>query len=575
MKKIFLPLYLLLLFSLYFPSILGGRFDLDDNEHLDPPHIQTGISIKNFKTLFTWGKHVDFLPVHNFTHMMEATLSPGSDKLVHLDNIIIFILLTIALYFVFQRFFLLANLPAFLATVAVTINGTAHELVVWINGRKDSLSLLFILVFVLFTNSFLQNKDRRLDKDYLVKIVLLLFLYSLSVFSKSNAVVILPLVTFCYFWDYRTGLKQVSKANWIFCIIAIIFTVSYLLMIRSFFSSVNKMVWHIDTAVRIQMHLVALGHHVLDWIIPFFQILHPRQTDLWFDLNYNYIYLGIFVWICVIATLPAINKLPREIARSFFWIIFFYAPVSGLIFQHPHFYSARFAFPSLVGFTALIFQLANYLRKRLAWKYIHHTFSLLFFVYFIIHLQHNFNAVHRWQESVLVWKHSYLKQPEDPTLASLFLRATLNEIKNKEIKDQVEPYKKRLISLLEEKCSDEKFISKALYSCSHFRETMFTRFPGKKNANYLINNNYKFRIRCKGLLYLKKYDEIDLLLQDKAINLSKKRENEGMRDCRFLYLCFAKGLQAAEQYENTLIEANMARTSTLQHWSKAKPYCIK
>ncbi|HJP18394.1 MAG TPA: hypothetical protein QF468_07075 [Nitrospinota bacterium] len=576
MKKYYLLLYLILLFALYFLSILNGRFDLDDNELLDPPHIRSGISIENIKTMLTWGKHVDFLPVHNFSHMLEATISPGSEKLIHFNNIIIFLLIVIALYFVFQKYFLLNSLSAFLATIAVTINGTSHELVVWINGRKDSLSLLFILVFILYTNAFLQKNYKNLNWNYVFKLVSILFLYSLAIFTKSNAVVVLALLIFCFLWEYRSELREIPKSFWLFFVVSLVITINYLLMVRNFYSTVNKMVWHVETITRIQMHLVALGHHVFDWIIPVFQILHPRQTDLWFELNFNYIYFGILLWVVVFGILLNVHKLPKKMARSFFWIIFFYAPVSGLIFEHPHFYSARYAYLSLIGFAGLMFQIIDYYKSRLWFKKFNFVWMFLFLLYFGTHLHHNFNAVNRWQESALVWKHSHLSRPNDPTLASYFLRAILRDDgKSMKLLAEIEPYKNSLISFLEENCSNKDYINKALYSCSHFRETMFVFFPNKENANHLLDDTFYPWIRCKALLYLKRYNDIEILLQKRSIDVSKIRENEGMRNCRFLYLCFAKGIEAADEYKNELIKANIARQPTLEYWNLVSRNCAE
>lgn len=157
--------------------------------------VQQGLTIENIKWAFTTTSFSNWHPLTWISHMIDVQLYGNSPGQHHLTNVLLHIINTLLLFYLFRK--MTGNiLPSALLAGLFALHPLHIQSVAWISERKDLLCAQF---FFLSIFSYLKYLNKGTLSDY----VLTLFLFSLGLMTKPM-IVTLPLVLFLLdYWPLR------------------------------------------------------------------------------------------------------------------------------------------------------------------------------------------------------------------------------------------------------------------------------------------------------------------------------------------------------------------------------------
>jgi len=197
-KHIILLIVILIITFLAFLPSLSNQFikTWDDNVYVTENPMITHLNWKTIQESFTTQRNGTYVPLPLLTWAVEFKLFGLNPFPYHLDNLILHLLCTLLVYWLFR----LLRLPGIYAALGAFLFGIhpMHvESVAWITERKDLLFSLFYLGSLITYVKFILSKNGNLK--YLL---LTLLLFVLSLFSKIQAVSLpLSLLLLDYFFD--------------------------------------------------------------------------------------------------------------------------------------------------------------------------------------------------------------------------------------------------------------------------------------------------------------------------------------------------------------------------------------
>ena len=210
-KKQKLIVYVLLTFAAL--AVFGQvhQFDfinIDDDVYVtDNPHIQPGISLDAIRWAFTTTYAEFWHPLTWLSLMMDYQLyglSPGG---YHITNLILHILSTLLLFWLFNRMTGEIWKSAFVATL-FAIHPLHVESVAWIGERKDVLSAFFwmltLSLYVYYT-----------EKPTLTRYLVVLVSFACGLMSKPMVVTLPVMMILLDYWPLQRLQMQRSKLIWL------------------------------------------------------------------------------------------------------------------------------------------------------------------------------------------------------------------------------------------------------------------------------------------------------------------------------------------------------------------------
>lgn len=182
----FLLLGIVVLTAIVFSNATSGQWQTnwDDNIYiLNNPHV-TNFSLSE---IFTSIDEDNYHPLTTLSYAIEYKLHGYDASKFHLHNVVLHLINVILL------FFLLKNLginhwPSLIITLLFAIHPMRVESVTWISERKDLLYSLFFFLSLIFYCKYINNTNTK--KFYYYS----LFAFLLSLLSKSQAVILTPIV---------------------------------------------------------------------------------------------------------------------------------------------------------------------------------------------------------------------------------------------------------------------------------------------------------------------------------------------------------------------------------------------
>ncbi len=216
-KKYFLPIILAITFLVFLPSLQNKFVNLDDPQYLiNNPAVHT-LNVVNIKLIFSEQFVGNYQPLTMLSYMLEYKIWELNPFGYHLTNLVLHLLNTLFVFLIIQKigsFLFKSNalLVAFLTSLLFGIHPLHVESVAWISERKDVLYGFFFLwsLYLYISGSLLTSPARggtvALFPSLMgrARVGLLLFLFTLALLSKAQAVV-LPLVFFAV--DFLLGRK--------------------------------------------------------------------------------------------------------------------------------------------------------------------------------------------------------------------------------------------------------------------------------------------------------------------------------------------------------------------------------
>lgn len=369
--RIFLFSVVIITVLLYLPS-LNAQFLSDDNIYvLKNQRLQAMTLLDSWKLLLTRTNNYEYLPVRDFSYLIDFSLFGLNPVGYHLHNILIYVVTCIVVWFFSRSIYSLFGEDidsdhelrfAAIVTALFAIHPAHVESVAWISGRKDLLSGLFcMLALWRFTSALkvVSGMQWRLGVAYLF--------FLLGLLSKST-IVPLPIIAFIIGYikysekpfDLKSC-RQSANITWPFLILSCASVVIQVLVGKTTGVLVNTEVMpDISPLALLSLSNRILGYLTHIAVLPFrLRLIYDVWAPGWASVSA--IVCGVLV---IIFFLIAIFKLCRSRSLAAFGLItfvLFCLPFLQFIkFSTWSFASERFLFVPILGLAII---LASFLAK--------------------------------------------------------------------------------------------------------------------------------------------------------------------------------------------------------------------
>jgi hypothetical protein len=229
-------------------------------------------------------------------------------------------------------------------------------MVAWIAARKDLLALVYSVAAAFFFTK--AAAEKRASLFYLALLAFILALLSKGSTVALPVVAILAIVL-------RTPSLQTRHAK-IVAGIALLAASGMSIFQAWFYTNVNDMRHLQPFFERFSSSMIGLARMCLGWVFPSINILDQDNFGEWNSLYANFIPLGICVLLLFLFLVYWLwRKRQKSTLFALFTALILWLPISGLLFPHVNFYSARYAEPlSLALFFGLAVQGDRLWKKR-------------------------------------------------------------------------------------------------------------------------------------------------------------------------------------------------------------------
>lgn len=334
-KKIFIPLFLILITFITYLNILPNKLFYDDEELI---YKNAYVSdLRFFPRYFTSnmiagaGKTSNmYRPVLIISFAIDRLLWGNNPLGYHLTSILLQAINGILIFLLISYLFK-NRLLAFLTSVLFIIHPVQSEAVVYASGRTDPLMLLFCLssILLLLKSTKTQNINLPLYSSSI-------FLFLLAVLSKEIAVILPFLVVLAYFTYMKLNRNNLSRL--VILISPFLFLDAFYVLLRltvlnfadtlNFYSSVN--IYNSHLTVRLFTFTSAFLQYVKVLIFPKDLIFSRDITILTSVINPTTI---VFIIILTVIFLLSVKLWGRNKLFLFSTVWFFIGliPVSGII----------------------------------------------------------------------------------------------------------------------------------------------------------------------------------------------------------------------------------------------------
>lgn len=393
--KILISIFLvsiIVMFSFY-PAIKNGFVNWDDGKYLVDNLLVKDLSIANFNKILSSFHFSNYQPLTLFSYAIEYQLFKLDPFWYHLDNLILHLLNSIL---VFWLIFLIAKniWVAFVTSILFGIHPLHVESVAWISGRKDVLYGFFYLSASISYIYFLSSIKKA--KYYIITLLFFIF----SVFSKSAAITLLPIL---FLFDYICNRKYSKRAlldKIPFAIIAFVFSV---VAILSQAGAVRK-----DIALSLFSKLKVASYCIIFYLEKIFlpvklSCFYPpfKITDDFMPNIFNYSFALLVILIIIVCfTLKYTKKIMFGVL--FFLISIFlnlqFIPL-GVVLT-----ADRYTYIPALGIFFIFAVFFMWLIKKVANKFILKAFLVSILIFIIVSFTcFTWNRCKVWKNGFTLW----------------------------------------------------------------------------------------------------------------------------------------------------------------------------
>lgn len=323
----------------YYPAIYGG-FVWDDSGYIVFNHLVKHLSLQGFKAAFTSFNNANYHPVTILAFAWEYFFFGLNPLPYHIVNIVVH-LINCILVFSFLLLLTKNISVAFITGLLFGIHPLHVESVAWISELKDVLYTLFYLAGLL---SYLTYIRSRRSKFYIYT----LFLFLLSLLSKSMAMTFPLVLLLMDYYEGRKGFAQTIKEKIPFLAVSIIFgliaiesqehivhlNMAYSLLQGAFIASYGLIFYLVKMLVP--LNLVPLYHYPYGYggILPLEYMLAPAAIVILASIVYRSTrYTKKIFWGAVfylVTVFPVLQLIPVGHAKAA--DRYTYVPLIGIFF---------------------------------------------------------------------------------------------------------------------------------------------------------------------------------------------------------------------------------------------------
>ena len=318
-KTIFLSVFLIIIlgFSVY-ANTLNNKFVWDDDVLVvDNPYIKEWAKVKNIFTedvgAGSGREYYFYRPLPMMTYLIDYSLWELNPKGYHLTNIAWHIMAALALYWLIILLFR-DNFLSLVTSAFFVVHPLHTEVVTYISGRSDALSLFFVLMSFIFYIKRLRQPGAKFT-------IGMILCYTAAVFSRENSL-ILPVLLLLYHYTFKEKVKL--KGFLSILGVAGIYITLRLTLLKGILSEIPDMG---PALQRLPGIFVAMTNYIRLLFLPF--DLHMEYGQRLFSPLDPKVFMGMAIILSVTYVLRR-YRCHKTIIFSVLWFFVSILPVSNI-----------------------------------------------------------------------------------------------------------------------------------------------------------------------------------------------------------------------------------------------------
>ncbi|HUN53819.1 MAG TPA: tetratricopeptide repeat protein [Smithella sp.] len=349
-KKKILIVYILLTLAVvaaFWQVYQYGFVNIDDNIYVtENTHIQSGITLDGIIWAFSTQYAELWNPLIWISFMLDNQLYGLNAAGFHLTNLILHILSTLLLFWLFNRMTGAIWKSAFVAAL-FALHPLHVESVAWISERKDVLSAFFWMLTLCL---YVRYTEKPVMKRYLP----VLFGFVFALMSKPMVVTLPVIMILLDYWPLKRFESEKFKSNLIlsqlkekapFLILSAVFSV------MTIYAHHNRSIEHFPLPSRLANALVSFATYIGKTFWPYNMAVYypfPQQIRLW-QVS-GALLLMILISVFVIIT---VKRLPYLFV-GWMWYIIAILPVIGILQDMDQAMADRYHYLPSIGIAIML-----------------------------------------------------------------------------------------------------------------------------------------------------------------------------------------------------------------------------
>jgi len=383
----------------------AGFLSLDDDFNiLNNPHVNTGLTLENFKWAFGIQQHF-WMPLVWLSWMANVSFYGMSAGDLHMANVVVHAASSIILYGLLVRTTGLRGRSAFVAGL-FAVHPLRVESVAWITEQKDTLSTLFWWLSLWAYITWVEN---RRWTAYAASLVL----FGLGMMAKPMLVTVPVTLLLLDIWplgrvdwsrNTSATLWRLTLEKWPFLVLAA--ADSFIAIAAQ--GTVLVTTTAVPMALRIENGFVSCGLYLSMFVWPSkLVIFYPYR----FDLDPWLIGTCVVGVIGMSAVAWRLRRRVPYVAAGWFWYLATLLPVIGLFQIGNHARADRYTYVPLVGIFVIIAWGAADLWKR--WRLNSLALAVVASAAFVGYAVTARVQTSYWQDSATLWRHVLDVMPDN------------------------------------------------------------------------------------------------------------------------------------------------------------------
>jgi len=420
--------FVISILCVYWPVRNFSFVNFDDRQYVtDNYHVQAGLTLKSIRWSFSATHASNWHPLTWLSHMLDCQIYGMNPGHHHMTNVLLHILNTLLLFFIFKRISGSRWKSSFVAAL-FALHPLHVESVAWVAERKDVLSTFFLMLALWSYAGYVENP--RPDK-YL----LLILFYMLGLMAKPM-IVTLPLVLLLLdYWPLnRFQLRPLNNENPagqrfyyfglirekipLFILSVASCAITYLVQKSS--GAVNSLA-AIPFHVRIANALVSYVDYIGKMLWPHnLAVLYPypKSIVLWKITG-----AGFLLTVITVLVLRSLRSKPYLMV-GWFWYLGTLVPVIGIVQVGSQALADRYTYVPLIGiFIMATWWISDWASKKHYKRIGFFTATAAILLLLIITSR---QQVKYWTNSVTLFEHA-VNVTDDNSTAQLNLGEALAE----------------------------------------------------------------------------------------------------------------------------------------------------
>lgn len=394
--RFYTGLVLIILFSLYafFPSIKNGFTNWDDPSLITDNPLIKEVSASNIKRIFSEAYFGNYQPLHLFSYMIEYKFFGLDSAGYHWVSLIMH-LVNIFLVAYLIKLISKNNFIALFTALFFAVTPMRVESIAWAAERKDLLYSIFFFAAMISYTYYLEKKIS-------IKFLFLAFLFfSLSVFSKTMAVSLVPVLFLMDFYYKRKVSAKVVLEKIPFLLLAVVMGIISVISSKEA-GSMETGGMGFNTIDRIFFAANNLLNYVGKLIYPYGLSAYYQYPDSADALPIKY-----YLSTAIVISLAILVFLSLKKTRLLFFCAGYFVVTVALVLMiipvGPTVFSERYSYvPSVMFYFILIFYLYDLLQKKNS-AITRNVVAALLISYAVFFAQVTRAHCEVWKNSISLW----------------------------------------------------------------------------------------------------------------------------------------------------------------------------